>query len=471
MSEKFDCIVVGAGLSGLTCAGYLAKAGKKTLIVEQLAEVGGRTIPSKMMGVTVSMIYPIVAKWKYGNSNGWAKAAQDFGADVRMLSSCAPLIYLKGAKAPFMKIPQCLSPEGASKWVLELLTAARPDLVEEGIEQQLIPIMREIYEVSLEKLTVDWGETSVGDWITSRTESKGIQFVFNMLMTSCIFTCDADYTWNYGSAGKGIVLLRMWLAGDGMMSIPYPDAQKGICIPLAEAIQKNFGCEIRTGVEVKEIIIEDGKAKGVAVTGPDGEVRKIFADDVIVSTRWACYENLFDPMPDFLQEIVKEATAPAHNIGSAFKIYILNDSIKLDGAYFMEFDPKTGSHLLGGTAQSTEQPWNTVEGKQFIWAFRIHPEEKFEKIGLNLIEAEMKEDMEVLYPGFADALIFESPIQKRLAPSHYFYNIQPKVEHSYPAIEHLYFAGDCTKPMYSMITDGAASTGYIVAEEILEGGK
>jgi len=472
VSEKFDCIVVGAGLAGITCAGYLAKAGKKTLVVEQLPEVGGSTtVPPKVMGCTISMILPITAKHKYGDANGWAKSAQDFGADVRVLASCAPRIYLKGAEKPFMTMPMCLAPEGAAKWMTELLAAARPDLLEDGIEQELVPIMKEIYEAPLEKLTVDWGEMSVKDWIIRRTDKKGIHFVFNMMMTGCIFTADADYTWNYGSAGKGLVLFRMWIAGDGIMTVPLPDAQHGICVPLAEAIKKNFGVEIRTGQQVKKVIIEGGKAKGIEVVGKNGAIQKIFADDVVVTTRWGSYSTLFDPMPTFLDEIVKGAASPEHNMGGVFRFYILNDSIKLDGAYFMAFDTKTGSNILGGTAQSTEQPWNAPEGKQFIWTFKITTAKDFEKLGLERIGAEMKADMETLYPGFSKALIWESPAQGRVGPTHYYYNAQPKVRHSYPAVKHLYFAGDCTHPMYSMITDGAASTGFITAKEILGDGQ
>lgn len=43
MAEKYDydVIIIGAGISGLVCGCYLAKAGLRTLIVEKNAQPGG----------------------------------------------------------------------------------------------------------------------------------------------------------------------------------------------------------------------------------------------------------------------------------------------------------------------------------------------------------------------------------------------------------------------------------------------
>ena len=41
VSGKWDAVIVGAGHNGLTCAAYLAKSGKRVLVLEARQRVGG----------------------------------------------------------------------------------------------------------------------------------------------------------------------------------------------------------------------------------------------------------------------------------------------------------------------------------------------------------------------------------------------------------------------------------------------
>src|SRR5882672_11512226 len=54
-SRKWDVIVVGAGHNGLTCAAYLARAGKQVLVLEARERVGGAcTLEESWPGYRVS---------------------------------------------------------------------------------------------------------------------------------------------------------------------------------------------------------------------------------------------------------------------------------------------------------------------------------------------------------------------------------------------------------------------------------
>ena len=48
MSNQFDAIVVGGGHNGLTCAAYLAKAGRKTLVLERRHVLGGAAVTEEL---------------------------------------------------------------------------------------------------------------------------------------------------------------------------------------------------------------------------------------------------------------------------------------------------------------------------------------------------------------------------------------------------------------------------------------
>ena len=48
MSERFDAIVIGAGHNGLTAAAYLARAGKKVLVLERRHVVGGAAVTEEV---------------------------------------------------------------------------------------------------------------------------------------------------------------------------------------------------------------------------------------------------------------------------------------------------------------------------------------------------------------------------------------------------------------------------------------
>ena len=49
MSQRWNAIVVGGGHNGLTCAAYLARAGRKVLVLERRHLVGGATVTEELV--------------------------------------------------------------------------------------------------------------------------------------------------------------------------------------------------------------------------------------------------------------------------------------------------------------------------------------------------------------------------------------------------------------------------------------
>ena len=48
MTEQYDAVIVGGGHNGLTAAGYLGKAGLKTIVLERLGQVGGAVVTEEI---------------------------------------------------------------------------------------------------------------------------------------------------------------------------------------------------------------------------------------------------------------------------------------------------------------------------------------------------------------------------------------------------------------------------------------
>ena len=458
---KYDTIVVGAGFAGLICAGYLSKGGHKTLLLEKAPVLGGRSASHGANGYNPVMHLPLVMTTMNGGGGyGWANAAKEFGANIKLHHSREPRLYIKGADNPELIIPRCLTTEAAVDWMIKFLETARPELTHDGLKDVLMPMVSEILDKPFKEMCTEWDEVSVKDWVLKRSSDSSVQYLFSALMAGFCWTADADFTWEMGSAAKGFVMFRLWLGSQGVMAVAVPDLQHGICEPIADAITHKYGCEIKTNAEVTKIIIEDGLVRGVKV-GDD----VFLSDNVVIATTNLDNFKIFEVMPPTLATNLQRAMKP--NMGSVFMMYFLNDSVNFDGAFTLCYDPKSGSVLQGGCMQNVEQPWNVPKGKQFLWAYSTRTEDDFKLLGLDGIAAEMEENLELLYPGFGRALENKSQPKGACYPSHYRFTSLPKVKTKSPDIQGLYFAGEYVAPNYGLITDGTASTGALAAKMIL----
>lgn len=79
----FDIIIIGSGIGGLVCGCYLAKAGKKVLIVEKNAQPGGYCTSFKRGNFIIDAAVHCVQN--VGKDNILHKVIQELGIDNRII--------------------------------------------------------------------------------------------------------------------------------------------------------------------------------------------------------------------------------------------------------------------------------------------------------------------------------------------------------------------------------------------------
>lgn len=293
--QNFDAVIIGAGHNGLVAAAYLAKAGKKVLVLERRAGVGGIVVTEEILpGFKYSTgahlagqfseaiiadlelkrhgleILPfdnlLFAPGQNGNSllipRDPTKAAQsiarlstvdaakfnDFCGLFRKLASFLPALYS-------LCMPDHASPEGPKPidlikigWKFHRLGKKEMYEFLRILPMSIADLLNEWFENELLKATVAAGGL-LGSFVGPRQQGTSYLFLHSQLG-------EANGAFRTGGFVRG---------GAGVL------AQA-----LARAAQQH-GAEIRTGTEAVKIITRNGAAMGVLLQ--DGA--EILADVVV----------------------------------------------------------------------------------------------------------------------------------------------------------------------------------------------
>jgi len=350
MSNHYDYIIIGAGHNGLVAAAYLAKQGKKVLVLERRDIVGGQVITESFGdGFTVDSLHAggtlrpdIIKDLKLSFPAVSARPAFISLLDVSRTASPTyeDHLVLDADPTKAAESIKRFSEKDAANWlpfvdfmrkVTKFIHSANSkimprlpmgfnfsegmDLAKLGIDLRMLggkDMMRIIRGIPMtaEEFVDEWFESDV---VKGAIASLGIH----------------GFTLGPMGAGTGYTLMHNWANRGGMSLTPYPSPTgrgagvRGGIGQITEALAnavKSFGGEIRTNAEVTGIQVDTFTCKGVVLA--NGE--EIAAKNIISAA---------DPKHTFLS-LVGAVNLPPEFVwnvqsikmrGSVAKVHLLTD--------------------------------------------------------------------------------------------------------------------------------------------------
>jgi phytoene dehydrogenase-like protein len=282
MTNHYNSIIIGAGHNGLVAAAYLAKQGKKVLVLERRAIVGGSVVTESF--------------------------GEGFTADAVWTGGTLRPDIIKDLKLPLPNVNEkpafiSLQPDGnhltldaeSIKRISEKDAARFPEFVR--FMDKAAQIMDVTYATLMPRLPMNFGiregfgllELGLELRLAGRkdmlnfiralpmTAQELVEEYFESEIVKAAIASVAIHGSTLGpmSAGTGYTLIHNWLNRGGLSHINVGKAGE-ITSALANAV-KAFGGELRTEAEVASIKIESQIAKGVVLA--NGE--EITADVIL----------------------------------------------------------------------------------------------------------------------------------------------------------------------------------------------
>ncbi|UCF79931.1 MAG: NAD(P)/FAD-dependent oxidoreductase [Acidobacteriota bacterium] len=378
MAKKYDAIIVGGGHNGLVAAAYLAKGGKKVLVLERRHLVGGCAVTDEIfpgfrysvLAYVVSMMRPRIVRElkleKYGYDiipqtcsftpllNGdHIMLTEDDEQNYREISR-----FSKRDAEAFPKYQELLS--DLAEFVHPILSMVPPDPTSRR-PRDLLKFL------DLGKRFWKLGKQSFS--FAKLMSMSSLAFA-EMFFESDVIKAQASCAGASGtflgirSPGTAYVLLHHFM-GEVDEDVGVWGLPRGGMGTVSESIAssaRSFGAEIRTEAPVSKILVKKGKAVGVVLEDGEEILSKTVASGVDPKLTFLKMVDPGDVPEEFLEDIRR-----INMRGCCGKV-----NLALDGLPDFTCMPGDGPHLRGSMmfAPSTEYLERAYDEAKYGWFSR-----------------------------------------------------------------------------------------------------
>jgi phytoene dehydrogenase-like protein len=359
MAQHYDVIVIGGGHNGLTNAAYLAKAGKKVLVLERRHLLGGAAVTEEIIpgflfsecSYVVSLLRPEIIRDldlpRHGLEilpldgtftpmpNGdhlWRM--NDHGRTVREIRRHSRIDAEAYEEFSKMMTPMC-------RFVKPILSMIPPDptTLKPKDLMQLNFLMQRFRSLSSDEryTLIQLMTMSAADFLDQWFETDVLKATMSASGIIGTFL-------GIRSPGTAYVLLHHYMGEiDGAFrSWGFSRGGTGAISNAIASAAREAGVEIRTKAGVAKIVVKDGRAVGVALTSGEEISASVVSSSV---DPHLTFEKFLEPgeLPgDFLEEVRRYKFR-----GSSGKV-----NLALDGLPEFKCMPGDGAHLRGALSIS-----------------------------------------------------------------------------------------------------------------------
>jgi len=246
MAEKYDAIVVGAGIGGLATALMLSHRGRKTLLLEKNRMLGGRLSSFKKGDFHIDIGVHLISRSDKG----------PVGEVLRRVGIPDPVKYIK------------VRPRSSYQGKVLTFPHDLKDMVPEKDFSGLMSFLGEVRFMPDEKMK-EYDDVVLGTYLSQYTQEPLVQ--------SWVESVSGIYIGCPLSTASTGEFMRCFKWEAETRASGYPD---GGCSAISDAYGdgiRKFGGEIKLGAKVQKIEVERGSVKGVMV----GD--KLYQSDLVIS--------------------------------------------------------------------------------------------------------------------------------------------------------------------------------------------